>query len=164
MTTCHLITDADLTTFSDIHLRHLDDTVRQLVADGEVELLALEQRVHLLILGDIVHDTLRHELVLVLVRGPSLKEDREEVDLVETLLGEMLAFGDELGTEDILDRDRLTAVEEVVELVDEEVTEGVCFLAELEVHLLQGLLILHLLLTVLGSTGIEFLIDDDTIE
>ncbi len=164
VTTGHLVTHADLTAFGDIDLRHLDDTVRQLVADSEVEFLALERGVHLLVFGDIVHDTLRHEFVLVLVGRPALQQYGEVVDLIQTLLAEMLALADKLGTQDILHGYSLAAVEDAVELVDEQVMKRICFLAELEIHLLQGLFVLHLLLAVLGSTGIEFLVDDHTVQ
>ena len=164
VTTGHLITYADLTTLCDIDLGHLDDTVGQLVTDGEVELIALELRIHLLIFRDIIEDTLRYKLVLMLIVGPFLEEHREEVDLVEALLGEVLPLGDEFGTHDILDGQGLTTIEHGVELLDEQIAECVSAFAELEVHLLHGLLIFHLLLAVFVGAAVEFLIDDDTVE
>ena len=164
MTTCHLITYADLTLLTDIDFSHLDDTVRQLITDGEVEFLALELRIHLLIFSNIVDDALCHEFVLMLICSPTFEEHGEEIDLVQTLLAEMLTLSDEFRTEDILDGNSLTTVEQVIELVDEKLTEFLCFLAELEIHLLQRLFILHLLLAVFVSTAVQFLIDDHTIE
>ena len=76
----------------------------------------------------------------------------------------MLAFANQLGAKNILHRHSLTAVEDGIELVNENLTQGLCFLAEHEVHLLQSLFILLFLLAVFGNTRIEFLVDDNTIE
>ena len=75
MTTGHLITYADLTTLSDINLRHLDDAIRQFVTDSKVEFLTLENSVHLLIFRDIIEYALRYELVLMRISSPTLEQN-----------------------------------------------------------------------------------------
>ena len=164
VTTGHLITYADLTTLSHINLRHLDDTVRQLITDSEVELLALELRIHLFVFSDVVKHALSNEFVLVRIRSPVLKQNREVIDLVETLFGEVLTLGDQLGTEDILHADSRTAGEKGIEFGNELFTQFLRFDFELRIHIGKRDLVIHLLLAVFVRTAVEFLIDDDTVE
>ena len=112
MTTGHLITDADFAVLSHINLRHLDDTVRQFVADSEVEFLAFEVGIQLFILINIIHDAAANEVTFVLVVGPIIQHHGHEVDLREALLGEGLPLCNQFGTENVVNAIRETASEQ----------------------------------------------------
>ena len=102
VTTCHLITDLDLTLLSDVDLSHLDDTRGQFITHGLVELLTTEIRLVFLRLLEVVGDHLRDELIRVLVARPPREDDLVVVQSLELGAGELSTLANLLNTEEIL--------------------------------------------------------------
>ncbi len=114
----HLVADADLTLLGDVDLGYLHDARGQLVADGDVELLAAELGVDFLALAEIVDDRAADEVVLVLVAGPVGEAEAVIVDGAEDSGAELGALGHDFRTEEVEYAARGQTLGEDEELVD----------------------------------------------
>ena len=161
MASGHLVTHANLTAFGDIDFSHLDNTIGQFVTDSEVEFLAFEGGIQLLVFREVVEHTLCNESVLVLIDGPVLQLYGVEVDVVKTLCGEVLSLGHHLGAHDVIDRHSLLVLKQFDQFLNQGLAQEFGFLLELGIQACDGLLVLHLGLAVLDSTAVEVLVDND---
>ena len=161
VTTCHLITDLDLTLLSDVDLSHLDDTRRQLIAHRLIELLTAEVSLVFLRLLEVVRDHLGDELVGMFVARPAREDDFIIVECFELRAGELRPLADLLDTEEVLHAVLAGLTRsELEELVDEELTQLSLLAFSLLFEDFDSSLQLGAVL--LSSLRVEFGIDDDT--
>ena len=98
----HLVADADLALLGDVDLGDLHDAGRQLVADGDVELLASELGVDFLALLEIVDDGAADEVVGMGVVCPVAEAKGIVVDSAENGVGEFGALGHDFAAEEVV--------------------------------------------------------------
>ena len=160
MTTCHLVAHLQLALLGDVHLGQLDDAGRQLVAVGEVVLLAFHAGVELLVLDDVVVDGLPYEVVGVCVAHPFVRIEIQVVDLFEHLAAELHALAVELGAEIVLDTLRRLVLEDRPEFLHQDGFQSGGVFGELCVQLVElHLFGLFALLVVLVDTAEQLLVD-----
>ena len=69
MTTCHLITYTDLTFLSNINFRHLNDTSRKFITNGNSKLFTFQFGIQFFIfLDEIHHQITNHTIDAVIIR------------------------------------------------------------------------------------------------
>ena len=99
MASGQFVAHADLTFLGHIDLSHLENARRQLVADGDGELAALEFGIEQFVLADIVADERGDEPIGMLVFGPGIRLHAVVFKVLEIRGGELGALGDDLGVE-----------------------------------------------------------------
>ena len=103
VTSCHLVTYADLTLLGNVHLGHLHDAGGKLVTDGDVELAAVQLGVYLLRLAQVVGDKFAYHTVDALVLGPVAQMDCLVIQRVEVDVVECGALGHDVHADVVLD-------------------------------------------------------------
>ena len=179
VTTGHLVTHLQLALLGDVDLRHLDDTrLRQLVAVGQVVLLALDGRVGLLPLDGIIVNRGLDERVDVRIARPLARTEVEVArhdagllvrrlvgQLLEQLLRELRAGGIELHAEVVGDARRGLALEQRPELRYEQLGQVGNLPGELLVELLElQLLGVLALLAVLAGAAVELRVNHHAVQ
>ena len=119
----HLVADADLTLLGHIHLGHLHDARRQLVADRDVEFLAAQLSVDLLRLAQIVDDRRADQVVAVGIGCPFAQIDRIVVYVAQTGSCELVALRYDFRAEEILHTLRGLAVGKLHELAHKQILQ-----------------------------------------
>ena len=73
MSSGQFVAHANLTFLGDIHLSHLENARRQLVADGDGELATFKLGIQQFVLADVVHDELLYQVVRMGIVGPVVR-------------------------------------------------------------------------------------------
>ena len=98
VTSGKLITNTDLTLLGYINLSHLQDSVWQLVTDGDSELLTLHLSIKQLVLLHEVDNQLSNELVLVLIVCPVADLYVTILKVAQSCSSKLATLGDDLST------------------------------------------------------------------
>ncbi len=123
VTAGHLVTHGDLTLLGYIYLGKLHDARGELVAYGDVELLAAQLGIDLLALAQIVHDSGTHQIVGMGVGGPLRQVDGVIVDLAEHSGREVGTLRYDVRAEEVLDSGRGLARGQRHELGHEQILQ-----------------------------------------
>ena len=101
MTSGHLVADTDLTLLGDIDLGHLHDARGELVADGDVKLLAAQLAVNLFRLAQIIGDQTRDHAVDACIGCPAREVDGLVVDCAECHIVKLHALRHDVGSDEV---------------------------------------------------------------
>ena len=92
MTSGHLITYTNLTFFSNIYFRHLNDTCRQFITDCDSELFTLQFSIKFFVLLDKVQDQVTNHTIRMIIIGPVAQLNRGEIKWIEVRSTKLRAF------------------------------------------------------------------------
>ena len=92
MTSGHLITYTNLTFFSNIYFRHLNDTCRQFITDCDSELFTLQFSIKFFVLLDKVQDQVTNHTIRMIIIGPVAQLNRSEIKWIEVRSTKLRAF------------------------------------------------------------------------
>ena len=152
MTTCHLITYTNLTLLSDVNLSELKDARGKFITDCDCKLFALELRVILVVLLQVVDYELTDKAVGAFVLSPVAELYRSVVQRHEERLAKLSASCNNFSTDVVLHAKAGVALSQLQELFYHDHLEFISVLLELLVNLREDDLILVLRSASLLST------------
>ena len=164
MSSGQLVAHANLTFLGNIHLGHLENARRQLVADGDGELATLKLGIQQFVLADVIHDELLYQVVRMGIVGPVVRLNAIVFQVLERSRRELATLIDYFCTRVVFNALRHLVFGEFEEFVYQDVFEVFVLSLVFFVYLGKYNLVLFLRVASLNGTREQFLVDNNATE
>ena len=164
VTSGHLVTDTNLTFFSHIDLRHLNNAGGKFVTDGDGKLLTFQFSIEFFIFFQEVDDQITNHAALVLISNPLAKLYGRVIQCFQITTGKLRTLGYDLSSHVVLHTLRNQVFSQCQQFINQDLLQICNFCFKLFINLWQKSFVRHLRATCLYRTGEQTLVNDNTFQ